>query len=108
MSARMNCRRLRILLGLVCALAGADAAADGPAAWVIGLPHGYVVLEHQAQAIDVTDDDVARGFVDVRAGSRIVVTMRAGGRYALDFAARESAFSSVQFGSGRGLRLGLG
>ena len=95
----MTHRRLRILLGVVCALLTGVAAADGPAliAWAIGLPHGYIVMEHQAQAIDVTDEDVARGFVDVRGGSRIVVTMRSGGRYALAFATRGIAFSSVQF-----------
>jgi hypothetical protein len=95
----MTHRRLPIVLGVVCALATAGAAADGPApaAWAIGLPHGYIMMEHRAQAIDVTDEDVARGFVDVRGGSRIVVTTRSGGRYALDFATRASAFSSVQF-----------
>ena len=99
MTAGMTYRRLRIVLGVVCALATAGAAADGPApvAWAIGLPHGYIVMEHQVQAIDVSDEDVARGFVDVRGGSHIVVTTRTGGRYALDFATRGIAFSSVQF-----------
>src|SRR5213079_3411037 len=99
MSAGMTYHRLRILLGVVCALVTGVAAAGGPAltAWAIGLPHGYIVMEHQAQAIDVTDEEVARGFVDVRGGSRIVVTMRSGGRYALAFATRGIAFSSVQF-----------
>ena len=99
MTAAMTDRVLAILLGIVCALAAGVAAAGGPAptAWAIGLPHGYIVMEHQAQSIDVTDYDVARGFVVVRGGSRIVVTTRSGGRYALDFATRGSAFSSVQF-----------
>ena len=99
MTAGMIHRRLRILLGVVCAFLTAFAAADGPPplAWAIGLPHGYIVMEHQAQAIHVTDQDVARGFVDVRGGSRIVVTTRSGGRYALDFATRGIAFSSVRF-----------
>jgi hypothetical protein len=109
MGAGLNYGRLRMLLGVVCALVTGVGAADGPApaAWAIGLPHGYVVMEHQAQAIDVTDEDVARGFVDVRGGSRIVVTTRSGGRYALDFATRASAFSSVQFEAlGRAVALG--
>jgi len=99
MSAAMTNRRFRILWGVVCALVTGVAAADrpAPAAWAIGLPHGYIIMQHQAQAIVVTDDDVARGFVDVRGGSRIVVTMRSGGRYALGFATRGIAFSSVQF-----------
>jgi hypothetical protein len=109
MTAAMIYRRLRILLGVVCALVTGVAAADGPApaVWAIGLPYGYIVMEHQAQAIDVTDEDVARGFVEVRGGSRIVVTTHAGARYALDFAARGSAFSSVQFAAlGHAMALG--
>ena len=101
--------RSRLLLALACA-AASNVATGGdrlPAAWAIGLPHGYIVMEHQAQAIDVSDEDAARGFVDVRGGSRIVVTTRSGARYALDFATRGTAFSSVQFAAlGHAIALG--
>ena len=101
--------RSRLLLALACAAASSVATAgDGAqAVWAIGLPHGYIVMEHQVQAIDVSDEDVARGFVDVRGGSRIVVTTRSGARYALDFATRGTAFSSVQFAAlGHAIALG--
>jgi hypothetical protein len=100
---------VRSLAGIACAAASGVAGAGDPvpAAWAIGLPHGYIVLEHQAQAVDVTDEDVARGFVDVRGGSRIVVTTRSGGRYALDFAAHGTVFRTAQIeGFGRPVALG--
>ena len=94
-TARKRCRS-RLPLAIACVAASGAVAAADPAVWAIGLPHGYIVMEHQVQAVDVTDEDVARGFVEIRGGSRIVVTTRSGGGYALDFARRGMAFSSAQ------------
>ena len=99
----------RLLVAIACTAASAVAVAGDrlPAAWAIGLPHGYIVLEHQAQAVDVTDEDVARGFVDVRGGSRIVVKTRSGAHYALDFAPRGTVFHTAQIeGFGHPVALG--
>jgi hypothetical protein len=105
----MKCRVLRILLAVACALVTGGAAADGPtlAVWAIGLPHGYIVMEHQAQVIDVTSDDVARGFVQVAGGSRLIVATRSQGDYALHFARRGALFRAVKIeGLGRTVELG--
>ena len=109
MTVAMKCRRLRILLGVVCALVSGGAAADGPAlaVWAIGLPHGYIVMEHQAKVIAVTSEDVARGFVQIAGGSRLIVVTRSRGEYALHFATRGALFRSVQVeGIGRSVELG--
>jgi hypothetical protein len=107
MPAAMKYRRLRILLGFVCALATGGAAAEDPlAVWAIGLPHGYIVMEHQAKVIDVTSEDVARGFVQIAGGSRLLVATRSQGDYALHFATRGALFRSVQIeGIGRTVEL---
>ena len=90
--------KYRILLGVASALVTGGAVAQGPtlAVWAIGLPHGYIVLEHQANVINVTSDDVARGFVQVAGGSRLIVVTRSQGDYALHFARRGALFRSVQ------------
>jgi hypothetical protein len=75
--------------------------------WAIGLPHGYILMQHQAQTIAITEEDVTRRFVEVRGGSRIVVTTRSGGRYALDFASRGKMVRTTQIeGFGRPVALG--
>jgi hypothetical protein len=105
----MKYRPLRILLGVAFALVTGGAAADGPvrAVWAIGLPHGYIVMEHQAQVIDVTSEDVARGFVRIAGGSRLIVATRSQGEYAVHFAPRGVLFRSVQIeGIGRTVELG--
>ena len=94
---------------MVCALATGGAAAEGPTlgVWAIGLPHGYIVMEHQAKVIDVTSEDVARGFVQIAGGSRLIVATRSQGDYALHFATRGALFRSVQVeGIGRTVELG--
>jgi len=108
----MKCCRPRILLGVVCALVTGVTAADNTspgtlAVWAIGLPHGYIVLEHQAKVIDVTSEDVARGSVQIAGGSRLIVATRSQGGYAVHFAARGALFRSVQVeGIGRTVELG--
>jgi hypothetical protein len=100
------------LVCVACALhAGAALADDGPApplgVWAIGLPHGFVTMEHQVAAIEVTADDVARGEVRVRAGSRIVVTTRDPAPHAVEFRARPSFASALSIeGLSRTVNLG--
>ena len=109
MSAAMKYRRLPILLGVACALATEVAVAQDPtgAVWAIGLPHGYIVMEHQAKVIDITSEDVALGYVQIAGGTRLIVVTRSHGEYALHFARRGALFRSVQVeGIGRTVELG--
>lgn len=102
-----NC--LRAVLAITCALeAGVAAAQETPrAAWVIGLPNGYVMMEHQAITIEVSAEDVARGVVEVPGGSRLVIKTGAPSRYALDFLARGTLFNSVEIeATGTAVELG--
>jgi len=105
----MKYRSLRILLGVVCALVTGSAVAEGPtlAVWAIGLPHGYIVMEHQATVINVTREDVVRGFVQVAGGSRLTVATRSQGDYTLHFVRRGALFRSVKVeGIGSTIELG--
>jgi hypothetical protein len=77
------------------------AAADEPpstplAVWAIGLPNGYVIMKHQAPAVHVTADDVARGVVDVKSGTRIVITTVEPSGIAVDFHSPGKLFRSIQ------------
>ena len=97
---------------LLSEIAAADGSTQVPATvWAIGLPNGYVIMEHQAQAVRVTADDVARGVVDVQSGTRIVVTTIEPSGVAVDFRWPGKPFravridgigSSVQFGPAGG------
>lgn len=93
-------------------LASAIAIADGAsragfAVWAAGLPNGYVVMQHQAGAIRVTDRDVAQGAVHVPDGSRFVIATELPGDYAVDFTARATMFRSVRIeGVGHAVELG--
>jgi hypothetical protein len=90
----VRCAWLAALLFVGCA--AADGTPRDPlTAWAIGLPHGYIVMEHQARVVHVTAEDVARGVVEVRGGSRLVVTAHAPSRYALDFSTRSTVFRPV-------------
>ena len=100
------------LVGVACAShTGAALPDDRPApqlaVWAIGLPHGFVTMEHQVAAINVTADDVARGEVRVRAGSRIVVTMRHPASHTVEFRAR-SGFASAMSIEGLARTVNLG
>ena len=95
-----------------CALiAGAATAGDASLAqsgvWAIGLPDGYVIMEHQAAVVEVTAEDVASGVVEVRGGSRFVITTHAPARYAVDFFSRRGFFQAIGIdGIGRSAELG--
>ena len=95
---RMTGGPLLAVLALACALNASIAAAQGAprAAWAIGLPAGYVMVEHQASAIKVNAGDVARGVVEVREGSRLVITSDAPSGYAVDFLIRGTVFQLVE------------
>ena len=91
-SINMVARWARVLLaGWVCVVAaGIVTAADSTprgqfTVWAIGLPNGYIVMEHQAAVIHVTADDVAQGALHVRNGSRFVITTDTATGYTVDF-----------------------
>ena len=76
--------------------------------WAIGLPHGFVAMEHQVSSIDITADDVARGEVRVRAGSRIAVTTRQPTSHAIEIRARFTFASATSIqGLSRTVDLGV-
>jgi hypothetical protein len=79
-----------VVFAFACAFAASSAIADEKAhtplqVWAIGLPNGYVVMEHQARGIHISAEDVERGYVEVREGSRLIVALRSPGGYAVDF-----------------------
>ena len=110
--SRRNIQRLWRVVGVACALVTGVAAADGTArgqfaVWAVGLPNGYVMMEHQAPTIHVTADDVAQGVVQVRGGSRLVITTHAPSGYTVDFHTRGALFQAVQIdGIGRAVEFG--
>ncbi len=103
---------IRLLMGLACVLAPGIAAADGApraafAAWAIGLPDGYIMMEYQAAVIEVTAEDVARGIVEVRGGSRLIITTGSPAGYAVDFYPNGKLFQPIQIdGIGGAVDLG--
>ena len=110
--ARKTRSRLFAVLALACALDTGIAAARGTprgqfGAWAIGLPDGYVMMEYQAPVIQVTADDVARGVIEVRGGTRLVISSRSPTRYAVDFFTRGALFQPVEIeGLGNAVELG--
>jgi len=102
----------RWLIGLACSLAASvahaeDATRASLAVWAIGLPNGYVVMEHQAPSIRITADDAARGEVTVRAGSRIAIVARNPESYSFDFHVKGALARKVRVdGLGQAVELG--
>jgi len=102
----------RMLAGLFALLLSGIAVADGTpqgqfAVWAIGLPNGYIVMEHQALAVQVTADDVARGVVDVQSGTRFVINTTEPSGVAVDFRSSGRLFRAVQIdGMGSGIEFG--
>jgi hypothetical protein len=97
-----NAQRWIVLLlaSLLTAFPSENAAAQRiPAnqfsAWAIGLPNGYVFMEHQTAAVTVTAADVARGETEVDGGTRIIVTLTEPSDIALDFRSSGSIFPAV-------------
>lgn len=63
--------------------------------------------DHQAAQLAITAEDVARGYVDVAAASRFLVSTNSRVGYLLEFRAAGSIFESVQIeGFGNAIRLG--
>ncbi len=96
-------KRVLLLAALACALPAGTAVADGPPraplqVWAIGLPNGYVTMEHQASALHVSAEDVARGMVEVRGGSRLAITLDSPGGYTVDFHARGPLIQTTWIG----------
>lgn len=86
-------KRNLLLAALACGLPAATAVADGePRAplhvWAIGLPNGYIIMEHQARVLHISAEDVAKGMIEVRGGSRFVITLNSPAGYAVHFQAR--------------------
>jgi len=81
---RMMGKRILGAAALACAVSGGSAIAGGTLqVWAIGLPHGYVIMEHQASVLEVSAQDVANGVVEVRGGSRLVITLKSPAGYAV-------------------------
>lgn len=88
-------------MGLACALvtgvaAAGDISSGQFAVWAVGLPSGSFVMESQDAVIRVTLEDVACGAVEVRGGTRLVVTTDPQAGYAVDIASDSSFFQAVQ------------
>ncbi len=104
--------RAQVLAALACALApGVASAGDTSrgqfAVWAVGLPSANFIMEHQAAVIQVTPEDVARGVVQVRGGSRLVITADSPTGYAVDFYTVGKLFQAVQIdGIGSAVELG--
>jgi hypothetical protein len=98
MSAAMRATSKRILFtaALACAVSAGSAVAGGPLqVWAIGLPNGYVVMEHQARVLDVSAEDAANGVVEVRGGSRLVITLKCPAGYAVDLRAHSGVVQAA-------------
>jgi hypothetical protein len=97
---------------IVCAMGSGTSLAEGPlrasfAVWAVGLPNGYVVMERQAQALEISEEDVRRGEIYVREGSRLIVVTWSSGGYAADFSSNGTPFRSVRVeGIGHAVELG--
>lgn len=101
--------RLAALAGM---LATTAAMADGgaPAAmrvWAIGLPSGYIVMEHQAIVLHITAADIVRGEAEVRSGTRLALTTRSPSGFAVEFRGRSPVIRAVAIeGIGHPVQLG--
>lgn len=97
-----------VALALVTNVADAGGAARASSAvWAIGLPDGYIMMEYEAAVIHVTADSVARGVVEVRGGSRFVITSNSPTRYTVSFFNRGALFRAVRVdGMGRAVEFG--
>lgn len=111
--SRRNVRRLSGSVALACALVASMAAADDTAerrqlaVWAVGLPSANFIMQYQAAVIQVTAEDVARGAVEVRGGSRLVVTVDSPTGYAVDFHSRGNVFQAIWVdGIGSAVELG--
>lgn len=109
MAARRFALPFSILFALLLSeFAAADSSLQAPlAVWAIGLPNGYVIMEHQTAAVQVTADDVARGVLDVQDGTRIAITTTEPSVVTLDFRIPGRLFRAVQVdGAGRSVQFG--
>jgi hypothetical protein len=96
-----------VALSLFGTAAAADTSHGEFAVWAIGLPGGYVVMEHQMPVVRVTPDDVQRGMVDVQAATRIVITSTEPSGVVVDFRHLAKLFQAVRIGGiGPGFELG--
>jgi len=110
--ARGNMRSLSGSVAVACALVAGMAAADDTerhplAVWAVGLPSAHFIMEYQVPVIQVTSEDIARGAVEVRGGSRLVMTVDSPTGYALDISSRGKLFTAIRIdGAGSTAELG--
>ncbi|NDP42497.1 MAG: hypothetical protein GZ089_07245, partial [Aromatoleum sp.] len=83
-----------------CDAEAAARAELGVSAFV--LPVAVLQVEHQAPELLLTAVDIARGYVDVPAASRLAIRTSSRVGYMLDFHARLPLFTSVQVTSASG------
>jgi len=96
-------KRVLWVAAFACAVSAGTAVAEGPLhtplrVWAIGLPNGYVIMEYQARVLHVSAEDVAKGMVEVRGGSRLLVTLNSPAGYAVDFRARGNWIGAARIG----------
>ncbi len=93
-----------LVAGIRLAEAGQSAALQVSASVVA---KARLRSDHQAALLAITGDDVARGYVDVAAASRFLVSTNSRVGYLLEFHAVGGIFESVQIeGFGNAVRLG--
>lgn len=93
---RTTVRGLAAVALLTCALAPGVSWGDRLAVWAVGLPSGNFTMAYQAAVIRITEEDIARGTVEVSGGSRLVVATDSPEEYALRFSLRSDLFRGVR------------
>ncbi len=98
-------------LSLACAPAVQDASAAQKSASLqvsaTVIASARLRIDHQQAQLSVTSEDIARGYVDVPAGSRFSVATNSRTGYFVDFHPRVGVFASVQIdGLGSAVQLG--
>jgi hypothetical protein len=87
-------------LGLVLALVASSALADsrgamlGVSAFVV--PSTKIDVVSAASTLDVTADDIMRGYVEVRGATRLAITSTSRNGYRVDVHPRLAIFRSVE------------
>jgi hypothetical protein len=91
-----------LLVTLAQLLSGVAAAAGSPedefAVWAIGLPNGFVAMEHESRTIEVSAEDVARGMLEISAGTRLLIVGTKLMRVAVRFRSSGHPFRAVKIG----------
>ena len=73
----------------------ADTSRTALGVSLVVLPVAVLQVEHQAPELQLTEADIARGYVDVPEGSHLAIRTTSGAGYLLEFHARVPLFTSV-------------